>query len=72
MDEDEAYLMAPFVYISKVPGKHVRSRLATAFNLWLKINDSPLELIMCTVEMLHNASLLYVCGFPSRSMRRSC
>uniref|UniRef100_F1L5V7 Geranylgeranyl pyrophosphate synthase n=1 Tax=Ascaris suum TaxID=6253 RepID=F1L5V7_ASCSU len=58
MDEDEAYLMAPFVYISKVPGKHVRSRLATAFNLWLKINDNPLELIMCTVEMLHNASLL--------------
>ncbi|GMR47341.1 hypothetical protein PMAYCL1PPCAC_17536 [Pristionchus mayeri] len=56
--DDEHALMAPFEYIRSMPGKHIRSQLAAAFNFWLKIDDDKLKQIGAIVEMLHNASLL--------------
>lgn len=54
----EEQLRAPFEYIRKLPGKHIRSRLAEAFNQWLCIDEKILTKIMNIVEMLHNASLM--------------
>ncbi|XP_022919597.1 terpene synthase isoform X2 [Onthophagus taurus] len=59
-DHDEK-LLQPFKYILQVPGKNIRSKLARAFNYWLKIDEEKLNEIDSIIEMLHNASLL---GIP--------
>ena len=43
-----------------MPGKQIRSRLTDAINLWLRIPNDKLSQIEQIVEMLHNASLLYI------------
>lgn len=58
MEDHAAYILAPYQYTRKMSGKQVRSRLAMAFNLWLKIDLKTLGSIIATVEMLHNASLM--------------
>ncbi len=58
-DEDNI-LLHSFDYIRSLPGKQVRSRLSVAFNYWLKVDAEILEKICDIVELLHNASLLYV------------
>ncbi|KAK5964689.1 hypothetical protein GCK32_004683 [Trichostrongylus colubriformis] len=55
---DEEHLLAPFDYITSMPGKQIRGQLAMAFNIWLKIGPEQLSQIMEIVQMLHNASLL--------------
>ncbi|PAV76131.1 hypothetical protein WR25_20387 [Diploscapter pachys] len=55
---DDEHLLAPFQYIRSMPGKQIRSKLAKAFNFWLRIDDTVLNQIMEIVEMLHNASLM--------------
>ncbi|KAL6739450.1 hypothetical protein Aduo_012904 [Ancylostoma duodenale] len=55
---DEEHLLAPFDYITSMPGKQVRGKLAMAFNVWLKISNDKLSTIMEIVQMLHNASLM--------------
>ncbi|CAD6193539.1 unnamed protein product [Caenorhabditis auriculariae] len=55
---EDDHLLAPFEYIRSMPGKQIRSKLAIAFNLWLRIEESKLHQILEIVEMLHNASLL--------------
>lgn len=55
---DEEHLLAPFDYITSMPGKQIRGQLAMAFNIWLKIGSKELSEIMEIVQMLHNASLL--------------
>ncbi|VDO50259.1 unnamed protein product [Haemonchus placei] len=55
---DEEHLLAPFDYITSMPGKQIRGQLAMAFNIWLKIGTEELSEIMEIVQMLHNASLL--------------
>ncbi|GMT23794.1 hypothetical protein PFISCL1PPCAC_15091 [Pristionchus fissidentatus] len=57
-NDDERALWAPFEYIRSMPGKHIRSQLAAAFNDWLHIDEEKLKQIGAIVEMLHNASLL--------------
>lgn len=50
--------MQPFSYIQQVPGKQIRTKLALAFNYWLKISDEKMRAVGDIVQMLHNASLL--------------
>lgn len=51
-------LLEPFAYILQIPGKNIRSKLARAFNRWLKVPEDKLKEIEDIIEMLHNASLL--------------
>lgn len=51
-------LLEPFTYISANPGKEIRTKLIDAFNVWLQVPETDLELIRRIVRMLHNASLL--------------
>ena len=55
--EDEK-LLQPFIYISRTPGKRFRSKLARAFNYWLKIPEDKLNEIDEISQLLHNSSLL--------------
>jgi len=55
---DDGILLQPFQYICSLPGKQIRSKLALAFNDWLKVEPGMLEKICDIVELLHNASLL--------------
>ncbi|XP_018027115.1 geranylgeranyl pyrophosphate synthase [Hyalella azteca] len=56
--EHEETLLQPFRYILQVPGKMIRSKLALAFNFWLKIPQEKLTAISEIILLLHNASLL--------------
>jgi geranylgeranyl diphosphate synthase type 3 len=55
---DDKVLLQPFQYICTLPGKQIRSKLALAFNHWLKVPLETLEKVCDIVELLHNASLL--------------
>jgi geranylgeranyl diphosphate synthase, type III len=50
--------MEPFAYITSTPGKDFRGGMMRAFNAWLHVSDSKLQIIGSVVAMLHNASLL--------------
>ena len=56
--EKERILFGPYDYLDAIPGKDVRSQLISAFNAWLKVPATSLEVITKVVGMLHNASLL--------------
>jgi hypothetical protein len=43
----------------------MRSHLIEAFNLWLKVGERELAIVGKVVNMLHNASLMYVLLPPS-------
>jgi geranylgeranyl diphosphate synthase type 3 len=53
-------LMEPFSYITSTPGKDFRGGMMQAFNAWLHVPESKLQVIGHVISMLHNASLLYV------------
>ncbi|CAG7829067.1 unnamed protein product [Allacma fusca] len=57
-DVDDKILLQPFDYIRSLPGKNVRSKLAIAFNHWLKVTPETLNKVCDVVELLHNSSLL--------------
>lgn len=48
----------PYTYIQQVPGKQIRTKLASALNYWLKISDEKLTAVGEIVQILHNSSLL--------------
>ncbi|KAL5018477.1 hypothetical protein ScPMuIL_004199 [Solemya velum] len=54
----ENILLAPFEYICQIRGKEIRSKLAVAFNYWMKIPTEKLQIIGEATQMLHNSSLL--------------
>ncbi|KAK6633833.1 hypothetical protein RUM44_004440 [Polyplax serrata] len=56
--EQDEKLLQPFKYILQVPGKHMREKLAKAFNYWLKTPTDKLNIIVDIVQILHNSSLL--------------
>ena len=60
VSETERALLAPYAYICQAPGKHIRTKLASAFNVWLQIPDAQMAAIAEIVQMLHNASLMSV------------
>ncbi|XP_054009287.1 terpene synthase-like isoform X1 [Hylaeus anthracinus] len=55
---DICILLQPFNYILKLPGKQIRSLLASAFNLWLKIPQDKVDSINDIVNIVHNYTLL--------------
>lgn len=56
--EKEKILFGPYEYLFAHPGKDIRSQLIAAFNEWLEVPASSLEVITKVVGMLHTASLL--------------
>ncbi|KAJ2640852.1 geranylgeranyl pyrophosphate synthetase, partial [Coemansia sp. RSA 1287] len=54
----EEALLAPYEYLSQVPGKEVRTVMINAFNDWLKVDCEQLEAIAGVVRKLHTASLM--------------
>ncbi|XP_017778431.1 PREDICTED: geranylgeranyl pyrophosphate synthase isoform X2 [Nicrophorus vespilloides] len=57
-NEYDEKLLLPLTYISGVPGKNIRSKLARAFNHWFNISEDILEDIEEIIQTLHNASLV--------------
>ncbi|KAJ3226057.1 Geranylgeranyl pyrophosphate synthase [Clydaea vesicula] len=55
---NEQILLEPFNYLRDVPGKHIRTKLIEAFDVWLKVPEDHLKLITEVTEMLHMSSLL--------------
>ncbi|OJJ42193.1 hypothetical protein ASPZODRAFT_20693 [Penicilliopsis zonata CBS 506.65] len=56
--EQEQILLGPFEYLETMPGKGIRSQFIHAFNTWLQIPGTSLEVVDKVVSMLHTASLL--------------
>lgn len=54
----EQILLGPYEYLFTQPGKDIRSQLIAAFNEYLDIPASSIEIINNVVGMLHTASLL--------------
>ena len=54
----EQILLGPFDYMVNNPGKDIRKQLIAAFNAWLQVPPSSLEIITKVIGMLHTASLL--------------
>ncbi|KAI8321782.1 geranylgeranyl pyrophosphate synthase [Martensiomyces pterosporus] len=54
----EKILLAPFDYLSQVPGKELRTVMINAFNSWLKLDRLQLDVISNIVRKLHTASLM--------------
>lgn len=52
--------MEPFNYLCMSSGKELRKLLMAAFNRWLNIPEITLNKISNVLQMLHNASLMYV------------
>ncbi|KAG0187247.1 geranylgeranyl pyrophosphate synthetase [Apophysomyces sp. BC1034] len=54
----EEILLEPYNYLRANPGKDIRTKLISAFDLWLGVPPQALEAITRVVEMLHTASLM--------------
>jgi geranylgeranyl diphosphate synthase type 3 len=54
----EQVLLEPFHYLCSQPGKEIRTKLVEAFDHWLQVDSTELDIIKRSIEMLHNASLL--------------
>lgn len=52
-------LTEPYRYLRSKPGKDIRTKMITSFNVWLQVPQHALEIITRVVEMLHTSSLLY-------------
>ncbi|XP_049512271.1 terpene synthase-like isoform X5 [Dermacentor silvarum] len=57
-EEMERAILQPYYYIVRIPGKQIRTKLAEAFNYWLKISPEKCQAVTEIVQMLHNSSLL--------------
>lgn len=57
-EHKEQILLGPFDYMVNHPGKDIRKQLIAAFNAWLQVPPSSLEIITKVIGMLHTASLL--------------
>ncbi|KAL8775935.1 MAG: hypothetical protein Q9213_008431 [Squamulea squamosa] len=56
--QKEQIVLGPFDYMMNHPGKDIRKQLIAAFNAWLQVPPSSLEIITKVIGMLHTASLL--------------
>ncbi|KAM0286490.1 hypothetical protein ACHAQH_000916 [Verticillium albo-atrum] len=56
--EKEDTIRRPYRYSTSHPGKDMRSQLLNAFNAWLLIPESHLNIIKKAISTLHEASLL--------------
>ncbi|KAF6024676.1 GGPS1 [Bugula neritina] len=67
---EDQVLLGPYDYITQIPGKQIRTKLAVAFNYWLKIPEDVILKIGEVTQMLHNASLLIDDIEDSSTLRR--
>ncbi|ORX58711.1 geranylgeranyl pyrophosphate synthase [Hesseltinella vesiculosa] len=67
----ENILLEPYQYLLSHPGKDIRSKLISAFQLWLPIPEDTLQTITKVIEMLHNASLMIDDVQDGSDLRRS-
>ncbi|GAA5801117.1 hypothetical protein HPULCUR_006559 [Helicostylum pulchrum] len=51
-------ILEPYTYLLSHPGKDIRTKLISAFNLWLNVPKDILDVINKAIGMLHNASLM--------------
>ena len=70
-EKEERIITEPYEYLASHPGKDIRKQILHACNVWLKVDPCTLEIISCSVSMLHNASLLFVIVLPTRSTQCS-
>lgn len=68
--EDEAVLKAPYNYLTKNPGKSLRSSLIKLFNKKMLVEEATLTQISAIIEKLHTASLLIDDIEDNSSLRR--
>ncbi|KAI8069072.1 isoprenoid synthase domain-containing protein [Gilbertella persicaria] len=54
----EEIILEPYNYLISHPGKEIRTKLISAFNLWLNVSEDVTEVVNKVVGMLHNASLM--------------
>ncbi|KAI8076822.1 geranylgeranyl pyrophosphate synthase [Halteromyces radiatus] len=64
-------LLEPYQYLLTHPGKDIRSKLISAFEIWLKVPSDTLHIITKVIEMLHNASLMIDDVQDGSDLRRS-
>lgn len=57
-ENQDKLLLEPMLYLLQVPGKNVRKKLLSSFNIWTKVAPEKVLAIGELVQMLHNASLL--------------
>lgn len=62
--------MQPYNYITSLPGKNVRKKLAHAFNIWLNLDEKVCAQIAEMVTLLHNSTLLIDDIEDSSQLRR--
>ena len=53
-------MIAPFDYLTSLPSKGVRELAMQALNFWYQVPPKSYDTIKSIVNMLHNASLMYV------------
>ncbi|KAJ1798726.1 hypothetical protein LPJ59_002313 [Coemansia sp. RSA 2399] len=66
----EEALLAPYEYLSQVPGKEVRTVMIRAFNDWLQLDSDKLGTIASIIRKLHTASLMIDDVEDSSDLRR--
>ncbi|RDA93558.1 hypothetical protein CP533_6121, partial [Ophiocordyceps camponoti-saundersi (nom. inval.)] len=66
----ERVIRAPFEYAISHPGKDFRSQVISAFNVWLQVPPSSLQVITKVIGMLHESSLLLDDVQDSSELRR--
>ncbi|KAL7317484.1 hypothetical protein PS15m_003838 [Mucor circinelloides] len=54
----EDIILEPYTYLITQPGKDIRAKLISAFDLWLHVPKDVLSVINKIIGMLHNASLM--------------
>jgi geranylgeranyl diphosphate synthase type 3 len=60
-NNDECFdekILEPLYYLTKIPGKKIRTKLIKSFNHWVNIPEDVLNNITDIIETLHNSSLL--------------
>ncbi|KAJ5760835.1 terpenoid synthase [Penicillium odoratum] len=55
---DESAVLAPCEYIRSLPSKNVRAIVIQACNLWFKLPDNHVAVVIDIISDLHNASLI--------------
>ncbi|KAL8662634.1 MAG: hypothetical protein Q9202_004592 [Teloschistes flavicans] len=70
-EKNERTITRPFEYLMAKPGKSFRRQLLTALNAWTEVDEMSFGIINRVVEMLHNASLLYLTEYDSKLRRGS-
>ncbi|KAB8346120.1 hypothetical protein FH972_023168 [Carpinus fangiana] len=68
--QKESILLGPYEYMFGHPGKDIRSQMIAAFNTWLRVPPTSLDIITKVVGMLHTASLLVDDVEDSSNLRR--